>query len=283
MTNQKHSQIRAIMGYSLKILFLLIVVFILQQSTKQVPTDLDWKDTLKVLSTAEFDGDLVTVRNIRNFQYDENQNPIVEEYYDSTFDLKKLVKVWYIAEPFNADSSFAHTFLSFEFSDNKYLAITIEGRLTKAQQYSAINGTMRTFPLMYIAADERDAIYVRANIRKDIVYMYPLKANQTDGRLLLVDMLERMNELAVRPAWYNSVFANCTSSIAKHVNKIWPGILPKLNWRVVLTNHADELALEKGLIDTTLSLDEARKAYYISDISQKVGRVDDYSKLIRGK
>ena len=90
-----------------------------------------------------------------------------------------------------------------------------------------------------------------------------------------------MNELAVHPAWYNSIFANCTSSIAQHVNKIWPGLLPTFDWQVVLTNHADELALSKGLLDTDLPLDQARKKFYITDISQKLGYVDNYSVLIR--
>ena len=272
---------RKIFKYTSLLVILFITVFIIWQANKKVPTEGDWKDTLKVLSTADFNGDFVTVRNVRNFQYDVNENPTVENYYDRTYDLSKLKKVWYITEPFNQGSPFAHTFLSFEFSDGLYLAITIEGRLTKGQQYSALNGTIRTFPLMYITSDERDAVYVRTNIQKAIVYLYPLKANQTDGRLLLVDMLNRMNELAIHPAWYNSIFANCTSSIAKHVNKIWPGLLPLFDWQVVLTNHADELALDKGLIDTTLSIEQARQKFYITDISQKIGYADNYSELIR--
>jgi len=258
-----------------------LAIFIFLQTIKQVPTKGDWKDTLKVLSTVEFNGNLVTVRNVRNFQYDAKENPTVEAYYDKTYNLDDLVKVWYITEPFNPGSPFAHTFLSFEFSGNIFLSITIEGRLTKDQQYSALNGTLRTFPLMYIAADEKDAVYVRTNVQKADVYLYPLKANPKDGRLLLVDMLNRMNELAVHPAWYNSIFANCTSSIAQHVNKIWPGLLPTFDWQVVLTNHADELALSKGLLDTNLPLDQARNKFYITDISQKIGYVDNYSVLIR--
>ncbi len=263
------------------LVLIFFVFFIIVQVFKKVPTEGDWKDTLKVLSTAEFKGNLVTVRNVRNFQYDENENPTVEDYYDKTYDLDKLSKVWYITEPFNPGSPFAHTFLSFEFSDGSFLSITIEGRLTKSQQYSMWSGTIRTFPLMYIAADERDAVYVRANIQKAEVYLYPLRANPKDGRLLLVDMLNRMNELSVHPDWYNSIFANCTSSIASHVNKIWPGILPWFDWQVLFTNYADSLALEKGLLDTDLPLDQARQKFYISDISKKIGYVDNYSVLIR--
>ncbi|MEI8061665.1 MAG: DUF4105 domain-containing protein [bacterium] len=266
--------------FALVIVIFLIGLFILQ-GLKHVPTEGDWKTPLKVLSTAEFNGNLVTVKNIRNFQYDSNEKITASDYYDKTYDLNKLKKVWYITEPFNPGSPFAHTFLSYEFSDGSFLAITIEARLTKDQDYSLIDGTLHTFPLMYIAADERDVIYLRANTRDAQVYVYPLKASPDDGRKILTDMLNRMNDLVIHPTWYNTFYANCTSSIAHHVNKIWPGMLPKLDWQVVFTSYADKLALDNGLLDTNLSIDDARKKYYISDISRKIGRVDNYSRSIR--
>ncbi len=270
---------------ALKIIALLVALaasmLLLQQSLKKVPTTGDWKDTLKVLSTADFKGDLVTVHNIRNFQYDENENVTHADYYDKTYDLSKIKKVWFVTEPFTPGSTFSHTFMSFQFTNNSYLAITIEARLRKDQSYSLVTGTLHTFPLMYIAADERDVVYLRANTRKEEVYIYPLKANPSDARLLLVDMLNRMNDITVHPTWYNSFYANCTSSIAHHVNKIFPGILPTIDWQVILTSYADKLALDKGLLDTDLPIEQARKQFYVTDVSRKIGRVDDYSEQIR--
>ena len=269
----------------LKCILLCFVIFLsvlfIQQTLKKVPTEGNWKEQLKVLSTAEFKGDLVTVKNIRNFQYDASEKVTVPDYYTKTYDLNKLKKVWFVTEPFNPGSPFSHTFLSYEFSDGSYLAITIEARLQKDEAYSLVTGTLHTFPLMYIAADERDVIYMRANTRNDDVYVYPLKATPAQGRTLLVDMLNKMNDIAVNPTWYNTFYANCTSSIAHHVNKIWPGLLPALDWQVVFTSYADKLALDRGLLDTTLPLDQARKRYYVSDVSRKIGRVDNYSTLIR--
>ena len=262
-------------------IILLIVIFFIWQGTKSVPTEGNWKDTLRLLSTAEFNGDLVTVKNVRNFQYSASGTPTVEDWYDKTYDLNKLQKVWYAIDPFDPSSLFAHTFLSFQFSDGSFLAITIEARLTKTQEYNMWNGFIRSFPLMYIAADERDAVYLRTNIYKDSLYVYPLRANPHDARLLLVDMLNRMNDIAIHPTWYNAIYANCTSSIASHVNKIWPGLLPKFDWQVLFTSYADKLALDKGLLDTDLSLNPARKKFYVTDIAGKVGYVKDFSDLIR--
>ena len=249
--------------------------------TKTVPTNGDWQDVSRVQSTATFDGNFVTVHNIRNFQYDANRTPTVEAYYDKTYDLRTLKKVWYITDPFSPGSPFAHTFISFEFADESFLAITIEGRLTKGQEYNLLNGTIHTFPLIYIAADERDVIYVRTNIHHDGVYVYPMRATPEQGRLLLTDILHRMNELVARPDWYNSIYANCTSSIANHINRIWPGVLPTFDWQELLTSYADELALQKGLVDTTLPLDQARQPFYVTDRAQHVGYVADFSTLIR--
>lgn len=256
-------------------------IFLLWQVILPVPTDSDWKDTLKLLSTAEFSGDSVTVKNIRNFQYDATGKPTVKDYYDKTYDLRQLKKTWYIVDPFDPGSAFAHTYLSFEFSDGSFLSITIEARLNKSQIYSIWGGIVHTYPLMYIAADERDVVYLRTNIFKDQMYMYPLKASPDQGRLLLVDMLERMNDIAVHPVWYTAYNANCTSSIASHVNKIWPGLLPTLDWQAILTGFADKLALDRGLLDTTLPLDEARKQFYVTDKAQEIGYVNEFSELIR--
>ena len=260
---------------------LLLCAFVGWQMSLTVPTNGDWQEVSKVQSTATFDGDLVTVHNVRNFQYDADRNPTVEAYYDKTYDLRTIKKVWYITDPFSPGSPFAHTFISFEFTDGSFLAITIEGRLTKGQEYNMLNGTIHTFPLIYIAADERDVIYVRTNIHHDGVYVYPMRATPAQGRLLLTDMLARMNDLVAHPDWYNSIFANCTSSIANHINKIWPGVLPAFDWQELLTSYADELALQKGLVDTTLPLDQARRTFYVTDRAQKAGYVENFSTLIR--
>src|SRR3989344_4848182 len=191
-----------------KILIVLIVAlfcFVIWQGLKKPETNADWQDPLAVQSTAEFKGDMVTVKNVRNFRYTPEEKSIIS-YYDQDYDLAKISKAWYIVVPFANRDYAAHSFMSFEFSDGsaertgnpaqlggKYLTISIEARKKKGQDYSLVWGMLRTYPLMYIAADERDSILMRANIRKDDVYLYPVKATPDQARLLLIDMLEKMN------------------------------------------------------------------------------------------
>jgi hypothetical protein len=95
-------------------------------------------------------------------------------------------------------------------------------------------------------------------------------------------MLQKMNELSsTNPRWYNTLFANCTSSIAEHINKLTPGRISMFSWQLWLTASADELALNHGLLDTNLSIKQAREKYNINEISERVGDVPNYSIEIR--
>jgi hypothetical protein len=269
-----------------KIIFTILFVFlwfIVWQGFKEVPQEGDWQEQLAISSIAEFNGDFVTVKNIRNFRYFPTEHDMHPDYYDKTYDLRDVKKVWYVTEPFNENQSAAHTFVSFEFASGDFLAISIEARKTKEQTYSVWKGMLRTYPLIYIAADERDVILLRANLRKDKVYVYPVKLEKTEnGRLLLVDMLTKMNELlSTKPVWYNTLFANCTSSIVEHINKLSPGRISVFSWQLWLTASADELALKHGLLDTHLSIEQAREKYSINKVSERVGDVSNYSTEIR--
>ena len=277
--NKKQFKLR---WYILGTLGLLVLAFFCWDIFKPVPTVGDWQTPLAVLSTAEFNGDLVTVKNVRNFQYDEAENVTKADYYDRTYDLNKIVKVWYLVEPFKGLKIAAHTFVSFEFSDGNFLSITIEARKLKGQEYNLFYGLFHTYPLMYIAADERDSVFVRTNIRKDDLYVYPVKlAKAENARLLLVDMLNKMNNLIVHPYWYNTLWANCTSNIVYHVNHVSQNRLPQVPWQAWLTGYADELAYKMGLLDVNSTLEEARKKYYVTKRSQEFGYVANYSQFIR--
>jgi hypothetical protein len=48
-----------------------------------------WQQDVKMLPSAEFEGDKVTVRNIRNCDY-RTETDYTAAYYDKTFDLSKL-------------------------------------------------------------------------------------------------------------------------------------------------------------------------------------------------
>jgi len=99
--------------------------------------------------------------------------------------------------------------------------------------------------------------------------------------ILFTNMLTDMNSLLVNPRWYHSLFHNCTSEIARHVNRIAPGKVSIFSWQLWMTASADELALKHGLLDTRLPVDRMREKYFVTEKSLKSGDVPGYSRLIR--
>jgi len=59
----------------------------------------------------------------------------------------------------------AHTFVSFGFKSGDFLAISIEIRKEKGESFSAWRGLLKRYELMYVIADERDVIKLRAAIK----------------------------------------------------------------------------------------------------------------------
>ena len=136
-----------------------------------------WQPDLAKLPYATVDGDIVTVHNIRNFDY-RSEFDFSPAYYTKTYDLKKLEGVDLFAV-YWMGPAIAHTIMSFNFGDKDYLAVSIEARKELNEGYSTIKGFFRQYELTYIVADERDVIRLRTNYRKDPpedVYLYRLQA-----------------------------------------------------------------------------------------------------------
>lgn len=244
--------------------------------------DRDWAVDQAVLPYAEINGNKVVVHNIRNFSY-KTTTDYTPNYYDRTFDLDKIKNVYFIVEPFSGHAvGAAHTFLSFEFEDDKFVSISVEIRKEKGESFSASKGILRQYELTYVVADERDVVKLRSNYRHDKVFVYPIKTTPEKMRAIFVNMLERANELKEKPEFYNTLVSNCTTNIAKHVNEITPG---KVSWNItyLLPENADRYAYEVGLIDNALPFEETRVAHLINDLAEKYADSPDFSLKIRGR
>lgn len=241
----------------------------------------DWSPDQQHLATAEFSGDTVRVRNVRNATYRSSTDFDVH-WEDRTYDLRRLESVWYVVEPFATWRGPAHTFLSFGFDDAEYVAISIEIRKERAESFSPLLGLLRQYELAYIVGDERDLIGLRANHRHDDVHLYPMQATPDAVRALFVSMLERANALAAKPEFYNTLTSTCTSNIVDHVNLIAPEPI-SFSHKTLLPAYSDDLAFDLGLIDTDLPRDLFRAAYRINDLALRHADHADFSAAIRGR
>jgi hypothetical protein len=272
--------LRRVFYFFLILIGLIIVTFLVVHFTTKASNDRDWNDDQKILSTAEIKGNLVSIHNIRNFTYASTTSFTIS-YYDKTFDLNKIKKVWYVVEPFSGIPGSAHTFLSFEFEGDQFVSISVEIRKEKGESFHPVKGLFNQYELMYVIADERDVIKLRSNYRKDLVYVYPIKTTTDKARELFLDMVNRANDLSQHPEFYNTVTNTCTTNIVRHVDKITPHKVPLFNLRILFPANSDKLAYDLGLIDTTLPFEEARTKYFINDRALKYADDPEFSRRIR--
>lgn len=259
----------AIVGY-------LLLVLLVHPSN-----DRDWSADQQRLATAEFSGDIVRVRNVRNAYYRSTSDFDVH-WEDRSYDLRQLESVWYVVEPFATWRGPAHTFLSFGFGNGDYVAISVEIRKEQGESFSPLLGLLRQYELTYIVGDERDLIGLRANHRHDDVHLYPMRATRSAARALFVSMLQRANALAAQPEFYNTLTSTCTSNIVDHVNLISPEPI-SFSYKTLLPAYSDDLAFDLGLIDTDLPREQFRAAFRINDLALEHAERADFSQAIRSR
>lgn len=267
-------------GITLTALVLLVGAFLSVTYLVSTPkNDRNWTLDQAVLPSAEFDGDTVTIRNIRNFSY-TSTSTYTPNYYDKTFNLNELETVDFIVEPLKP-VAVAHTLLSFGFTNGDYVAISVEIRKEKGEVYSPLRGLLDRFELMYVIADERDVLTLRAIHRKDELLLYPVRVSQEKARELFVSMLNRANTLREHPEFYNTLSSTCTTNIVDHVNEIAEEKVIPWDLRLIFPRSSDEYAYELGLLDTSLPFPELRKRQRVDRIIAEHESSPDFSNVIR--
>jgi hypothetical protein len=243
----------------------------------------DWAPEQAVLPYAEFRGSQVTINNVRNCQYFANDVYLVD-YYNKIIDLDAVRGVDFIMVPFAGIPAFAHTMISFEIArvdgGSDYLAVSVETRKERHEQYNPVKGSARQFELMYVLADERDVIQQRTNFRGEDVFLYRTTATPEAARLLLVDVLTRVNQLAKEPEFYDTLLNNCTTNIVGHINRIKPNRIVA-DVRVLLPGYSDQLAYDEGLIKRHGTFLDTRQQAYINPLAKRYAGREDFSQLIR--
>lgn len=250
--------------------FLAVLIWYLNLTPKN---DRQWN--LEVARQVDFvqNDTLIEVQNVRNFHWRSLDDYDVR-WENRQYDLSKLDGVDLILSTWGMDK-IAHTLLSFRFSDGQKLALSIEIRKEQNEQYSAIAGFFRKYELAFIAADEKDIIYTRSNIRGDeLVYLYPLNVSKQFAQSLFLSYLQRGKALQSSPQWYNSLTSNCTTVIYDMVKQIEP--MP-LDYRMIASGLLPEYLHKKGVIDPQYSLKDWQKMALINPKTANFTTLSDQS------
>jgi hypothetical protein len=248
-------------------------------STITPSNDRDWQPDVAVLPSATIDGDLVTLHNIRNIEY-RTATDFTPRYYDKTFDLRRLESMDLISS-YWAGEAIAHLFVSFGFGGQDYVAISMETRKERTEDYSTLKGFFKQYELFYVVADERDVIRLRTTYRQpqEDVYLYRARGSPAQGRRLFLDYVRDINRLVEQPAFYNTLTTNCTTAILYHSRA--SGGVAHYNWKVLLSGYAPAYAYEIGRLDTRLTFAELKRLSHINARAQAAGDAPDFSQRIR--
>jgi hypothetical protein len=241
--------------------------------------DRDWTEDHSRASRIERAGDVVTIHDVRDFRY-RADGDWDARWYDADYDLTELRAAWFAVEYFASSEAIAHTFVSFQFGEDRFLTVSVEIRKEEGEGYSPLRGLFRQFELIYVFGDERDQLDLRARHRGHELYLHPIDAGQPALIAFFEEVLDRADELYERPGFYNTVTASCTSTLASHLDKV-AGEATRRDWRVYLPGYSGQLAWEMGLIAGELSWEETRARDLVTERAKEAGGIDDLSSRIR--
>lgn len=256
------------------VLFVLVLVaFFL----KKPSNERNWQPDMALLPYATIEGNSVTIHNIRNCDY-RSETDFTVQYYDKSFNLDTLTSFDLYLVDWGL-KSLVHTMVSFGFDDRDYIAVSIEARKEQGEGYSTIQGFFRQYELTYVVADERDVIRLRTNYRQgETVYLYRIQGNKELFRQVFLDYLHSINQLKEKAEWYNALLTNCMTQLRGHTQ---PYHKVSWDWRLLANGYADELAYEKGALDTSLPFAELKKISIINPKAEAADQDPDFSLRIR--
>lgn len=266
-------------------IYLLVLIFILSGlvSQRQASNQRNWKPDAAKQAYGIIEGDNLTLHHVRNARYPAPGEPYEISWETRHYDLSKLKRLWFLVESFSDLNVIAHTFISFEFSDGEFLAVSVEAKPEFNESYSIVKGLLRHFELSYQFGDERDFIARRTLYQKHEVYLYPLITPPHEIRSTLERMVETANSLRETPRFYNSITDNCTSVLRKHANEVRPGSFGAFAIAQVLPGLSGQMLYKKGWIDTDVTLESLRRAYAIKERAETCGVNADFSSCIRAQ
>jgi hypothetical protein len=169
--------------------------------------------------------------------------------------------------------------ISFGLDDGSYVVFSVEVRRQKIQEFSEIGGFFKEFELSIVAADERDVIRVRTNVRGEDAYLYRLQLPVSAMRSLFLGYVGEANSLVQTPRFYNTVTVNCTT-LVYHMMKRIVGRLP-LDYRLLFSGYLPAYVYGVGGLDRRHSLEELRERGHITERAKQSDRSDTFSADIR--
>jgi hypothetical protein len=236
--------------------------------TRQPRADRNWIAETRHGVTATI-GETVTLQNMRRFRW-ATKAEFAEAWEDGVYDPATITSVDLFLSIWS-NPRIAHTMAGFGFADGRRVVFSGETRRVRGDRFTITGGFFRRFELVLLATDERDAIHLRAEVRRERVFRYPVAMTPVAAKALFLAYAELGNDLVVRPRWYNTVTSNCTTVPYRLVKVVTPWV--RFGWPVLVSGYLPDYLARLGVLPGGADRDKARVP--------QVGDVDDYSHAIR--
>ncbi len=208
-------------------------------------SDREWAADVARLVAIESDKhqpDVVHLRNVRNFTW-RSDSDFTPRWEDRSYNLSKLSSVD-VALSYWMGPAIAHTLVSFGFTDGQHVVFSIEIRKEQHEQFDALAGFFKQYEMALVAADERDILAVRTNVRGEQVHLYQVNMSQNSMRDLFMAYARQASQLAFAPRFYNTLTANCTTIVWQLARRIGQAL--PTDWRLLASGYLPEYLRDVG-------------------------------------
>jgi Domain of unknown function (DUF4105) len=236
-----------------------------------------WADDVAKMTSGNVDGQRVVLHNVRNFDW-RSITDYTQRWETRSYDLDRLASVDLVVSYWTI-RAIAHVLISFGFDDGDQVVFSVEIRREKDEEFSAIGGFFKEFELSVLAADERDVIRLRTNVRAEDDYLYRLRLPRAAMRSLFLAYVEQANRLVRAPRFYNTITVNCTTLVHQMMNHI-VGNLP-LDYRLVFSGYLPGYVYQVGGLDPRYTLEQLRALGRITERARMSDRSTSFSADIR--
>lgn len=224
-------------------------------------------------------GEVLHLEQVRNFVWHSIEN-YTPRWESRDYPLEELTSVDLLTSHWMGPQ-IAHTLVSFGFADGRYLAFSVEIRKERTEQFSTLGGMFKQYELAVIAADERDIIRVRSNVRGEQVHLYRVQMPREMIRELLLAYVDEAETLRTQPRFYNTATSNCTTLVYAMMTRLTDGL--PLDYRLLLSGYLPEYVADQDALSDAAPFAELKASSLINPaaIAADNHPDGDFSRLIR--
>ena len=256
-----------------------ISMWYLKVAPRKPTNEGDWVSDNAKVSSITIEDRVIKIKNVRDFTWRTSKDHDVK-WNEETYKLDDLIGLYYIVEHIHKFKALAHTMLTFEFKNNRFLTCSFEVRRKKGQRFHPWTGLWRSFTLIQIWATERDLLWLRTNLRKNETYLFPCATLPEKREAMLLQLCDRTNQLSEKPEFYHTLAKSCSTSLIREANIVTPGKIP-FSLGEIMPGYSIKPAIKFGIIQDLGGVKNTKKVSRVDEIASKITSQEGYSIAIR--